>query len=160
MARVTKIICADQPYKYTLVHKCFLKVVRNSPTEMTILAELIEPQPVALFRFDVYYKLTSYQKFSSFDFDVDLCKYYKDGMRSDNFIVNYTLGNLLEELPSFKCPLSGNFSINRYVAGRLTYPSIFPDGEYRFDLLTRRPDNVTLFYLQYFATWRNKMFIR
>uniref|UniRef100_A0A182Y6N1 Uncharacterized protein n=1 Tax=Anopheles stephensi TaxID=30069 RepID=A0A182Y6N1_ANOST len=152
---VTRLICIDLPYAETTVNECRVILRRNQRSLMKVSINVPKVYNFLLLQYRLHYKFTTFQPLL-IDGELEVCSYMRGPKTS--ILENYIYGVMSDLLSNtvYPCP-HGNKTYTEITEFKEEYaPKSIPAGDYRMDLRFASKSNVTLLWLQGFATVKRR----
>ncbi|XP_053667459.1 uncharacterized protein LOC128717808 [Anopheles marshallii] len=151
--RVTKMLCINTPYKYTILKQCEMGQFPNGTVGLQISLDV----PVVLNYVEInakgYYKYRTYQPFMV-DWTMEYCQAARSGVLNPT---NALLMKFVEQtLPDFyyPCPHGNRTYTVFWLLPPKLLPQSLPSGDYRLDIFYRDSSRTDLFALQLYGAVR------
>lgn len=86
--KVLKMVCIDQPYNYTLLHTCKVKIARNQPAKLYLVLEILRPANALFMSYILNYKYNTYRPLL-FDDSFNFCSFMSEQGSGINMLMNF-----------------------------------------------------------------------
>lgn len=86
--KVLKMICVNQPYSYTVVKTCKVKLARNQPAKLNLAFDILRPANSLFLSYVLNYKYNTYKPLL-FDDSFDMCRFMAEEGTGTNVLMNF-----------------------------------------------------------------------
>uniref|UniRef100_A0A1I8JW24 MD-2-related lipid-recognition domain-containing protein n=1 Tax=Anopheles quadriannulatus TaxID=34691 RepID=A0A1I8JW24_ANOQN len=156
--RVSKLLCANAPYKHTQLHHCYMEQMPNGTVGLNV--SLTMPMVVNYLGIVVqlFYKYTTYRPFV-IDWNMEYCQAARNGHFSPTTAVMMRV--IEETLPDFyyPCPHGNRTYATLWMFEPKHVLPTLPSGDYRMDIYFRDSADEELLVVQLFASVRKQGFV-
>ncbi|XP_065089018.1 uncharacterized protein LOC135710381 [Ochlerotatus camptorhynchus] len=158
--RTTKFLCTGQPYKYSRVDKCSIKLYRNGSSSLSFRGTVLKPFKPVYGTIKIWYKsnVNVWRPMLGIDDRGDICEFFNKNDQQLNPMHRLYRRSLSLMFPNstFQCPYQGTFEFKDFIFTDSMFPPFVPVGSYRNDMTILTANNVTVFAFAFYGTVRAK----